>query len=171
MLQLRRRSLYTSSKIIKMADISYSLEVLRVTRTNVINFIDGLSYEELITVPKGFNNSILWNAVHSLAVQQILCYKLSGLALHIPNKFVEGFAKGADGKGVISKADLSEYKGLLIATIELLNQDFSEDKFIEFTEYTTSYNITLKSVEDVINFNNTHEGLHFGYMMALKKAL
>lgn len=154
-----------------MADIIYSLEVLRVTRTNVINFIDSLSYEELIKVPNGFNNSILWNAVHNLTVQQLLCYKLSGLDLHIPNKFVEGFTKGADGKAQITKTDLEEFKGLLLSTIDLLDKDYASGQFTQFSEYTTSYNITLKSVDDVINFNNTHEGLHFGYMMALRKVL
>ena len=154
-----------------MIDISYSLEVLKVTRTNVIHFMDALSYDELTKVPSGFNNSILWNAVHNLAVQQLLCYKLSGLELNIPDKFLEGYTKGADGKSVIKESDLAEFKTLLIATIELFRTDYSAGKFTQFNEYTTSYNITLKSVEDVINFNNTHEGLHFGYMMALKKAL
>ncbi len=152
-------------------DISYSLEILKVTRTNVINFIDDLSYDDLIKVPVGFNNSILWNAVHNLAVQQVLCYKLSGLALNIPNKFLDGYTKGSDGKSVIDSSDLDEFKALLFSTIELLKADYASEKFKNFKEYTTSYNITLKSVEDVINFNNTHEGLHFGYMMALKRAL
>ncbi len=163
--------MYTFAKTVIMIDISYSLEVLKVTRTNVINFIDELSYDQLTAVPKGFNNSILWNAVHNLAVQQLLCYKLSGMELNIPNKFVEGYTKGADGKSVIKESDLIEFKSLLLSTIDLLGSDYKNGKFQKFTEYTTSYNITLKSVEDVINFNNTHEGLHFGYMMALKKAL
>jgi hypothetical protein len=154
-----------------MTDISYSLEVLKVTRTNVINFIDTLSYDELTKIPSGFNNSILWNAVHNLAVQQLLCYKLSGLTLNIPDKFLEGYTKGSDGKSFIAESELDEFKSLLLSTIELLSEDYTSGTFIKFTEYTTSYNITLKSVEDVINFNNTHEGLHFGYMMALKRAL
>ena len=154
-----------------MKDISYSLEILKVTRTNVINLIDSLSYEQLVKVPQGFNNSIIWNAVHNLTVQQLLCYKLSGLEINVPEKFMEGYKKGADGKSVILESELEEFKSLYFSTIELLNLDYSSGKFQQFTEYTTSYNITLKSVEDVINFNNTHEGLHFGYMMALKKAL
>ncbi|MFT7612776.1 MAG: hypothetical protein ACI9J3_001742, partial [Parvicellaceae bacterium] len=40
-----------------------------------------------------------------------------------------------------------------------------------FTEYTTSYNITLKTVEEAIAFSNMHEALHLGYAMAIKKAL
>ena len=34
---------------------------------------------------------------------------------------------------------------------------------------TTSYNVILKTVEDAIVFNNIHEGLHLGYMMALNR--
>ncbi len=35
----------------------------------------------------------------------------------------------------------------------------------------TSAGIRLESVEDAIAFNNFHEGIHLGYVMALKKAL
>ena len=38
-----------------------------------------------------------------------------------------------------------------------------------YNSYTTSYNVTLNSIEEAIKFNNVHEGLHFGYAMAMKK--
>ncbi len=31
--------------------------------------------------------------------------------------------------------------------------------------------LVLKSIEDAIQFNNFHEGIHLGYILALKKAL
>ena len=52
-----------------------------------------------------------------------------------------------------------------------MQQDYDNGLFTEYSEYTTSYNITLSSAEDAIAFNNVHEGLHFGYIMGLKKAI
>lgn len=150
-------------------DLTYSLEVLGVTRNNVINLIDQIPYEQLIVVPQGYNNSIIWNAVHNLTTQQLLCYKLSGLKLRVPDLFVSGFVKGDKGDQIISKSQLDDFKEVYRDSIEILRSDYNSGEFKSFTEYTTSYNITLKSIEDVINFNNTHEGLHLGYMMALKK--
>ncbi|CAG5084817.1 DinB family protein [Parvicella tangerina] len=151
------------------AELSYSFEVLGVTRNNVLNLLDELSYEQLIKVPEGFNNSILWNAVHNLTVQQLLCYRLSDLELSVDEKFIDPFKKGTTGKEVISEELIAEFKQVYITSIAQLREDYKMGLFKTFQEYTTSYNITLKSVEEVINFNNTHEGLHFGYMMALKK--
>lgn len=150
-------------------DIQYSLEVLRVTRNNVLDLLNELSYEQLVKIPEGFNNSILWNAVHNITVQQLLCYRLSDLSLRVDDVFIDPFAKGSKGDEVISEEELVTFKKLYIETIKQLEEDYNNELFQTFKEYTTSYNITLKSVEDVINFNNTHEGLHFGYMMALKK--
>lgn len=152
-------------------DLEYSFEVLGVTRNNVINLLNELSYKELTTIPHGFNNTILWNAVHNLTVQQLLSYKLSGLDLKVDDKFIEPFKKGSTGKEIISEDELTEFKDVYIKTIEELKKDYESGVFKTFLEYTTSYNIRLKSIEDVINFNNTHEGLHFGYMMAMRRAI
>lgn len=152
-------------------DLEYSFEVLGVTRNNVVNLLNELSYRELTTIPHGFSNTIIWNAVHNLTVQQLLCYKLSGLDLRVDNRFIDPFKKGATGKGVLSEEDLSEFKKVYLQSIDQLREDYNEGVFQTFQEYTTSYNITLKSVDEVINFNNTHEGLHLGYMMAMRKAI
>lgn len=150
-------------------ELTYSLEILGVTRSNVLRLLDGLTYDQLIQVPDGFNNSILWNAVHNLAVQQLLCYRLSGLEVRIDEKLIDPFKKGTDGKAVITREELEEFKSIYIESIEWLKEDYNSGRFQEMNDYTTSYNITLKSIEEVINFNNTHEGLHYGYMMALKR--
>lgn len=150
-------------------ELTYSLEVLGVTRRNVIQLLDGLSYDQLIRIPEGFNNSILWNAVHNLTVQQLLCYRLSGLDCRVDDRFIDPFKKGATGQETIPQELVNEFKETYLSSIELLRNDYDAGVFKSFQEYTTSYNITLRSIDEVINFNNTHEGLHFGYMMALKK--
>ena len=52
---------------------------------------------------------------------------------------------------------------------EKMEDDFNNNVFTNFKTYPTSYNFTLSAVEDAIVFNNAHEAMHLGFMIALKK--
>ena len=146
-------------------------EILLITRKNLLNSIKDLSIDELTKIPKGFNNNIIWNAAHNLVTQQLLVYKLSGQSTVIPGELIDKYRKGTSAPKNVSENEINEIKGLLISTAKLMQQDYDSGLFTEYCEYTTSYNITLDSTEKAIAFNNVHEGLHFGYIMALKKAI
>ncbi|MDG2226994.1 MAG: DinB family protein [Flavobacteriales bacterium] len=146
-------------------------EILLITRKNLLNSMKDLSIGELTKIPNGFNNNIIWNAAHNLATQQLLVYKLSGQSPIIPGELIEKYRKGTSAPKNVSENEINEIKGLLISSAKLMQQDYDNGLFTEYSEYTTSYNITLSSAEDAIAFNNVHEGLHFGYIMGLKKAI
>ena len=146
-------------------------EILLITRKNLLNSIKDLSIDELTKIPNGFNNNIIWNAGHNLATQQLLVYKLSGQSPVIPGELIEKYRKGTSAPKNVSENEINEIKGLLISSAKLMQQDYDNGLFTQYSEYTTSYNIKLSSTEKAIAFNNVHEGLHFGYIMALKKAI
>ena len=50
-------------------------------------------------------------------------------------------------------------------------KDFDADLFSDYTPYTTSFGLDLKNIQDAIIFNNMHETLHYGYIMAQKRAI
>lgn len=132
--------------------------------------VSGVAPEDLFRIPDGFVNHIAWNAAHMIATQQRLIYSLSGLDMHVPEELVVKYQKGsgpADGDEV-SYRQTMEY---LQRGPELLAEDYANGRFTSFTSYTTSAGIQLECVEDAITFNNFHEGIHFGYIMALRKAL
>ena len=87
-----------------------------------------------------------------------------------PGELIEKYRKGTSAPKNVSENEINEIKGLLISSAKLMQQDYDSGLFTEYSEYTTSYNITLSSTEKAIAFNNVHEGLHFGYIMALKKS-
>ena len=60
---------------------------------------------------------------------------------------------------------------LLIETSKILMKDFDADFFTDYKPYTTSFGVDLKDIEDAIIFNNMHESLHYGYILAQKRAL
>jgi len=146
-------------------------EILLITRKNILNAIKDLSVNDLNKIPNGFNNNIIWNVAHNLVTQQLLVYKLGGQSPVIPNELIDKYRKDSSALSNVSENEINEIKGLLISTVKIMQQDYNNGLFTEYSEYTTSYNITLDSTEKAIAFNNVHEGLHFGYVMALKRAL
>ena len=127
--------------------------------------------EQLNTIPKGFNNNLIWNLGHVIATQQLLTYGLSGLAPVVEADLIAAFRKGTRPEGVVSQSDYDRFKELCFSMIDKTSADYSAGIFTEFKTYVSSYNVTLNSVEDAIMFNNVHEGLHLGTMMALKKLI
>ena len=60
----------------------------------------------------------------------------------------------------------------MLSTIQQTKTDYNNGKFTDFQEYVLSTTgNTLTKVEEAISFNLFHEGIHFGYIMALVKAL
>lgn len=143
-------------------------DILNATRNNIVNSIKDLSLEQMNTIPTGFKNSIAWNVAHVVVTQQLLCYKLSGLEMNLPANCIDRFKKGSEAV-LVSQKELAVIKAQLIDFPVKLEEDYNTDLFKHFDEYPTSYNVTLNSIEDAISFNNTHEGLHLGYIMAMKK--
>ena len=70
-------------------------EILNATRNNVLKAIEGLTLNQLNTIPKGFKNNIIWNVAHIVVTQQLLCYKLSGLEMVLDSGFVDLFKKNS----------------------------------------------------------------------------
>lgn len=139
-------------------------------RQNVIKLLENTA--DIYTVPKGYNNNVFWNAAHLLVTQQLLCYKLANQTMLISDEIVDAFRKGTQAeKGQEDIISIEELKRMLLQTTAQIKEDYASGKFKEYQKYPTSFGVELTCVEDAIAFNNVHEGLHIGYMMAMKKKL
>ncbi|TNF67782.1 MAG: DinB family protein [Bacteroidetes bacterium] len=149
---------------------SFVFQTLLKQRKHLARILTETSPEHLQRIPDGFNNNIWWNAAHTLVVQQLLCYRLSGLPMHIDNDLAAAYSKGTF-PGTLPEARIREkICDLLTSTVGQLRRDFEEGIFKEYTSYTTSAGVTLENIEDAILFNLYHEGLHMGTILALLKA-
>lgn len=146
-------------------------EILRVYRRAIIEAIDNLSLDQLQIIPKGFKNSIFWNVAHCLVVQQILHYKFSGLDLLITNDWVENYKKGTHPRFLISDDEVEYVKLKLLTDVDQLEQDYEDGKFENYNEFTTALGIVLNNIKDAINYNNVHEGIHYGIIKTMKKII
>ena len=146
-----------------------AIEHLRQTRKNMLALFEKHEANAHI-IPSGFNNSLYWNLAHCVVTQQLLNYKLSGNDMIVDQEIVDKYRKGTKASGEAPSAiEIGKIKDLLVTAVVQLEKDFESGFFKEFSEYPTSYGITLKSIEESIAFNNVHEALHLGYMMAMVK--
>ena len=149
--------------------MTYQLQILQTTRENLFDLLNGLALSQLNHIPEGFSNNLLWNAGHILATQQLLLYGLSGQEMLVSDNFIGSFRKGTRPEGNYEPATADFIKEKLRPMAQQLALDYERGLFREFKAYETSYGVKLKSVGEAIQFNNVHEGLHLGYMMALRK--
>ena len=146
-----------------------AIELLRITRANILKIVERYSLEQLNHIPTGFNNNLAWNFGHTIIAQQLLCYRLSNLPALVSNDLIEAYRKGSKPEGPVTASRIDDFKALSSSTIVQLEKDYSSGIFKEYKSYTTSYGVTLGSIEDAIRFNNIHEGMHLGTMIALTK--
>jgi hypothetical protein len=147
------------------------LTTIKQTRKNFIQLIEISSAEELNRIPAGFNNNMIWNFGHIIASQQILCYKLAGIAPRIDQKYILDYQKGTKPEKFIDAEEINFLKGLMLDTIDELADDLKNNIFINYSSIVTSYGVELKSTVDAVQFFPVHDAFHYGCASAIKKAL
>ncbi len=151
--------------------MKHQFDILKNNRNMILKIIEGFSIEQLNKIPDGFNNNIVWNIAHLVVTQQLLCYRFSGLPVSVSDEMIDLYRKGSSpGKDVASE----EFEEIIKMFLELplrFERDYSEGIFKTYHEYTTSLNVTLSDIQSAISFNNFHEGIHLGVILALRKLI
>ena len=138
-------------------------------RENLVKILENTPEPALADIPEGFRNNIWWNISHILVVQQLLCYKLSGLPLNISDALVGAYSKGTFPEDLPNPEKRAEVARLLVDTVGKLEQDYNSGIFQNYTTYKTSAGFTLSSIDEALQFNLYHEGLHLGTVLSLLK--
>ncbi len=143
--------------------------ILRKVRELILKYIDGLTLEQLNTIPEGFNNNIAWNVTHLVVTQQLLHYRMSGKKCLISDRLIDANKKGTKPTIPYTKDELDEILVLFKGLPNMLEEDYEAGIFTKYDEYKSSTGFILDSIDTAIAFNNMHEGLHLGIIMSLKK--
>lgn len=151
--------------------MNWTFDILEKNRKLMVSFLENYSVEQLNQVPNGFNNNIIWNIAHLIATQQLLTYKLSGIPMRVNETFVETYKKGTKTEAYVSAEEIAKIKELLFSSVEQTKEDYANGVFKAYNAYTTSTGSTLTSFEDAMAFNNYHEGIHLGYILAMRKGI
>lgn len=153
--------------------MNYQLNLFRQNRENILELLDQITLEEGNATPQGFRNNIIWNAGHTLMAQEFLLYYFSGLPMNVPEEYPAMFGAGSMAR-TYTAAEFRTLKEYLRQTLEKVPQDLARGAFSEkeYNPYSSEYfGATMSNIDEAFQFNVLHEGVHFGYMLALRRAL
>ncbi|UXP32489.1 DinB family protein [Reichenbachiella agarivorans] len=143
--------------------------LLTATRANILKEMEACTPAQLCSIPKGFNNNILWNAIHVIVTPQVLLYMKSNTACKIDTGIIESYRKGTIPSEEINYQMIEFAKNQLIPSVSQIEQDYSQQIFGDYETFQTSYGVILNTIEDAIRFNNLHESMHYGQIKMLKR--
>ena len=166
-----RKNIFLVLNLLFMEDLKNALEITKVNRKALSKILTHYSLEKLNKVPEGFSNNLFWNIAHVVVTQQLLIYGLSGLEKNIPQEWIDLYKKGTTTQRDATEKELENLQEYLFSTINQTEKDLNAGIFKTYSPYMTSTTFELKNINDAFQFNNFHEGIHLGYILALKKAL
>ena len=150
----------------------FAIHVFQKTRQTVYDAVADLTDTQLLAVPTGFANNIAWNIGHIITIQQAIVYGLSGLEQAISAEIYRPLywanTSPADWGEPPNSAELIQ---MLLDHPQQLAADYAAGKFANthYKERTSGSGIYVNNIEDAISYNNYHEGLHLGAILALKE--
>jgi hypothetical protein len=143
------------------------------TRDSLADLLAGEAHRGDV-IPPTWNNNLRWHVGHLVTSPYILTHGLFGEPLPLPSEYRKWFARGTSPREW-GDAPVPRYEVLLAQLTEAVPALFSafEDRATEpFPKpYTTSLGIELVTPEDALSFSLIHDGLHYGMIQALKRAL
>ncbi|MFL1012449.1 DinB family protein [Flavisericum labens] len=152
--------------------MDFTFQVLNNIRKIFGEIIENNSLEDLNKIPEGFNNNIIWNIGHVVVTEQLLAYKLSGLEPNVSGEMIDSYRKDSKPEGSVSQEKVDEIKALLFSSIEKTEEDYNNRLFKNYNSYTVSTTgNTLTNIDEALQFILAHEGIHYGYVLALLKAV
>lgn len=151
--------------------ITYSLAITLQNRKIFKKLIDSLSLEQLNGVPTGFNNNIIWNMAHVVAVQQILIYGLTSQPFTTDKSFVDAFSPGTRPSSSYDDHFVKQLQSLLFSTHEQLVEGINQGQFLNFNTYMTALKFEINDLDSALAFNQYHEALHMGHILNIRKFL
>lgn len=144
-------------------------KIWKVNRRLLLNFFDGYTLELLNKIPEGFNNNLIWNLGHIVVVQQLLVYRGSNQPMAVSMEMVNKYKPGSKPTEPVTQEEVNQIKELMESLVAKTEEDYKNGIFTTYNEFTTSTGFHLASVQDALEFNNYHEGLHLGCLMSLRK--
>src|SRR5579862_523187 len=128
------------------------IEIIRKTRSFLLENLKDLTTEQLNQIPEGFNNNIIWNLGHMIAAQQGVCYIRAGLIPKVSEDFINAYKSSSKPTEPIDAKEIESIKALLFSTLDQLEADYNNHIFDDYTAWTTRYSVELANIDEAINF-------------------
>ncbi len=152
-------------------ELPLAFKTLRITRHHMLRELEGMSHEDMLIIPEGRDDNVLWNVGHLLCSLSRLTYVFSGHPLPIPEIYLERFGKGTSATNWTESPDPAEILDNFKAMPGRIEADYLASKFKEYKPLQITPDDTIASVEEAVAFHCFHEGLHIGMIITLKELL
>ena len=146
-------------------------KTLGAARGYFLQTIKDLNEEQLLEVPEGFNNNVLWNVGHIVHTHCGLTYGPCGADSPIPDSFVDLFKGGSSPSDWSETPSIDEVMGLFKSQGEQFQKDYAAGKFENYNKVELFDGYALENIDEALGFNIFHEGVHIGMVVRLVKAL
>lgn len=152
-------------------DLPLAFKTFRITRDHMLRELEGLSHEEMLVIPEGRDDNVIWNAGHLLCSLSRLTYVFSGYPLPIPEEYLKRFGKGTNALQWQDTPDVGEVLDRFKSMPAQIEADYLAGKFKEYKSLQITKGDMIDSVEEAVAFHCFHEGLHIGMIITLKELL
>lgn len=136
---------------------------------------EGLSCEQLNSIPAKFNNNIIWNLGHLSSVFQKMTYERSGLALKTAKQsYFAPFLSGTKPAQFYDEAAIFAIKESSFRVLNQIEVDLDNNRFQTYQpspKIAEVYGIEVLNLADALNYLIYHEGIHAGAIQALKQMI
>ena len=135
------------------------------------NAIEGMSDEQLSTVPEGMSNNIVWNLGHLAHSLAGMTYMHSGLEYPLPEGYPELFKSSSSPSTWEEAPVVTEVVKNFKNLTSQATDDLMAGKFDSFEAFDLMPGFTMNSIEQVLGFHLMHAGMHMHAIGAIKRAL
>jgi hypothetical protein len=145
-----------------------AINIMKQTRQLLYYAVKDLSEEQLLAIPDGFDNNITWNIGHIIATHKGLCYRPCALDMALPRRMFPMYSPGTSPADWKAQPDIPALLEMLMQHPQQMEDDYAAGKFDgPFEEVKSTTTIHLRNIQEATSFNNFHEGLHMGAILAL----
>ncbi len=145
-----------------------AFDVLSFLRKFIIDEIDSLDDQQIVAIPQGFSNNILWNAGHIVYSTCSSTYRPSGKELPIPNSYKKLFMVGTSPVDWEQQPSVGEVVLSLRNLDSQMRLDFDAGVFSSF-EAVPNGELILGDLTEALALCIGHEGEHSGRISSLRK--
>ncbi len=147
------------------------LQSMGLARGYLLTIIKDISDEQMLIVPEGANNNVLWNLGHLAMSHAGLTYGPCGLDSPVPENYGALFKGGTSPSTWDEAPSVAEVKDVFKSSHKKTLEDYKNGAFDDFKPRDFMGGVTLDNVEQAIGFNLIHEGVHIGALINIKNQM
>lgn len=140
---------------------------MELARGYMLGILRGVSEEQMVVVPEGAKNNVLWNLGHLAQSHAGLVYGPCGLESPVPGHYA-GLFKGGTSPSTWDEApSVAEVKACFKDSHKQMMDDYRKGAFDSYAPYEMMKGVVIENVEQAIGFNIVHEGVHIGAIISI----